>query len=89
MIIEEVAVSNAISHEKPTQKLVPIVVATTLVACLLGVYTMLARSSWTARPSTLEADPLGHTDSAEPLAPSQAARRVNISRDPDAPGRRF
>ena len=80
-------VSHAITQVKLSNKLRQIVVLTMVAAFVIGIYTSLAISSWTARPSTLEADPLGHSDEA--LSPTEAQVSRRFSRDPEAPGRRF
>lgn len=79
--------SHVITQVKPSTKLGQIIVLTVVAAFVLGIYTLLAISSWTARPSTLEADPHGHSD--EGLSPAEAQTSHRYSRDPEAPGRRF
>lgn len=80
-------VSHVITQVKPPTKLRQIIVITMVTAFVLGIYTLLAISSRTARPSTLEADPFGHADEA--LSPEEAQTSHRFSRDPEAPGRRF
>ena len=79
--------SHVITHVKPPIKLRQVIVLTMIVAFALGIYTLLAISAWTARPSTLEADPLGN--SQESLSPTETSISRRFSRDPEAPGRRF
>lgn len=81
--------SHAISQVKPPHKARQVITIAIIVACVLGIFTLFALSSTTARPSTLEADPFGNVDEATPLAPSQSSRVPPFHRDPDAPGRRF
>lgn len=81
--------AHTVSQGKPARWLGQLVVIMTIVTTFIIVYTVLVRSSWTARPSTVEADPLGPSDDVEPVAPPEPARERRVGVEVNAPGHRF